>query len=176
MQPGMGSGLAQHRHVLTCSPGTIQITALCETDAQRRVGHVQGVPYGMQRRYWLFVANPLQSEPVLSGEETPLSRHELFDAYIAREINRRTFVQGLMALGVLWSRRHYAVAQPAAARGSTDPCLPYLYGPPELYELYCTDPGDDRPPLLPAPRATSAGSTAERRARRSTTRWRPVGN
>jgi hypothetical protein len=89
---------------------------------------------------------------VLSGEETPLSRHELIDAYIAREINRRTFVRGLMALGVSAGvAASYAVAlQPVAAGGSVDPCLYYLYSSPELYELYCTDPGGD-PPSDPDP-------------------------
>lgn len=82
-----------------------------------------------------------------------MSRHELIDAYIAREINRRAFVQGLMALGVSAGvAASYAVAlQPAAAGdGDSDPCLPFLYGPPELYELYCTDPGGNPPPA-PSP-------------------------
>jgi len=73
-----------------------------------------------------------------------LSRHELFDAYIAREINRRAFVQGLMALGVSAGvAASYAVAlQPAAAGdgggGGGDQCNTNL--PPDLYELYCNPP------------------------------------
>jgi hypothetical protein len=58
-----------------------------------------------------------------------MSKHELIDAYISREINRRTFIQGLTALGVSAGvAASYAVAlQPVAAGGG---------------DLYYNDPPD----------------------------------
>lgn len=49
-----------------------------------------------------------------------MSKHELVDAYVSGAINRRTFVQGLTALGVSAGvAASYAVAlQPAAARSN----------------------------------------------------------
>ena len=67
-----------------------------------------------------------------------MSKHELIDAYVSRAINRRTFIQGLTALGVSSGiAASYAVAlQPVAAATSCD--LYTFYTEPELYELYCT--------------------------------------
>ncbi len=95
-----------------------------------------------------------------------MSQHELIDAYIANKINRRTFVQGLMALGVSAGvAASYAVAlQPVAAgdggSGSGDQCQPNL--PPELYELYCSPP---KPPSAPGG-STTDGKRKKRRRKK----------
>ncbi len=77
-----------------------------------------------------------------------MSRHELFDAYIAREINRRAFIQGLTALGVSAGvAASYAVAlQPVAAAGG------------DLYDMYY----DDDPNTPPA----GGGSGDKKRRKR----------
>ena len=74
-----------------------------------------------------------------------MSRHELFNAYIAREINRRAFIQGLTALGVSTGvAASYAVAlQPVAAAGG------------DLYDMYY----DDDPNTPPAGSGNTPGDT-----------------
>src|SRR5262245_5171876 len=84
-------------------------------------------------------------------EETRMSKHELFDAYIARAINRRTFVQGLIALGIpAGVAASYAVAlQPAAARGRALHDDYYCDDPHDYYDdphdYYDDHPGTDTP-------------------------------
>lgn len=78
-----------------------------------------------------------------------MSRHELFDAYIAREINRRAFIQGLMALGVTAGvAASYAVAlQPVAAADG------------DLQAMYYDDP-------VPPPAGAGSGGKKKRKKRR----------